>query len=288
MSEIISKEAKALKVDPTYTCANSSATTTQNFALVSFVSNPEKIKLRTIYEMNKFLVDNVNSRLVKSTENIIFDTNVSASNLINNLFEETKLFNFDDYLNFLNSKDNLDSNDLQEYLNFFKDIQNLFTQYNKLNTHYLLEYLKTKLMLDENKLLNNVLQKYTVDNEELLGSFNKYKHENVAVLENEFNSLYGDTISITGFKVRGVFEKIEDAKNRAKILHETVEPYVDVGIVPVGTWVPYSPDPNFIKDQIYAIEELNSLMEQYNENSVKRDEFFSKRKKMSLLNEKKE
>lgn len=69
--------------------------------------------------------------------------------------------------------------------------------------------------------------------------------------------------SLTGVKVRGVFEKYEDATAHASKLQK-VDPYNNVFVGECGKWLPFDPDPNseFVKDQEHANKELNNIMKQ--------------------------
>lgn len=74
--------------------------------------------------------------------------------------------------------------------------------------------------------------------------------------------------TIRGLKIRGSFDTHEEASNYAKFLRDS-DPDFDVLVGEVGKWLPWDPEPNSIKDQVYYEEELNKLMAGYKENQDK-------------------
>jgi hypothetical protein len=83
------------------------------------------------------------------------------------------------------------------------------------------------------------------------------------------------TSNIRGIKIRGVFNNYDDAVERAKYL-QTTDKYFHVFVGEVGKWLPWDPNPEMIKDQVYAEEELNKIMKAYkdnlHENSVREEQ----------------
>ncbi len=88
---------------------------------------------------------------------------------------------------------------------------------------------------------------------------------------------------IRGLKVRGVFEKQEQANARAKEL-QLIDPDFHVFVGEVGKWLGWDPDPNSAEDQEYREDELNKLMKGYKENLEKTKQMEQERKK-ELLDE---
>lgn len=83
---------------------------------------------------------------------------------------------------------------------------------------------------------------------------------------------------IHGLKVRGSYENKEDADKQAKRLSE-LDPDFDVFVGEVGKWLPWSPDPNSIEDQVYAEKELNELMKGYKDNLFEAKKLEEQRKR---------
>ena len=80
-----------------------------------------------------------------------------------------------------------------------------------------------------------------------------------------------------GIKIRGVFDTIEEAKNRSEFLKK-IDNKFDIFIAQVGCWCPWSPNPNDLQNQEYAETQLNTLMKQYKDNMDSKDELFEQRK----------
>lgn len=83
--------------------------------------------------------------------------------------------------------------------------------------------------------------------------------------------------TLTGIKVRGVFNTDVQAKEHAKKL-QSVDPYSNVFVGDMGKWLPIDPDPETIKDSEYANEQLNTMMKGYMENQEKAKLFYEQRK----------
>ncbi|ADO67373.1 hypothetical protein crov339 [Cafeteria roenbergensis virus] len=88
-----------------------------------------------------------------------------------------------------------------------------------------------------------------------------------------------DQTSLTGIKVRGVFDDYEDACKKAKNLQE-MDPAFNVFVGEVGKWLPFNPDPDskYVKNSEYADGELNNIMKNYLVNQEKAKIFHEKRK----------
>jgi hypothetical protein len=71
--------------------------------------------------------------------------------------------------------------------------------------------------------------------------------------------------SMRGIKMRGVYATVEEAKARCEYL-KSVDPKMHVFVGDVGKWLPWDPNPNTCKDQVYQEKELNDLMKGYNDN----------------------
>ena len=77
-------------------------------------------------------------------------------------------------------------------------------------------------------------------------------------------------LTITGVKIRGIFDKYEQAAEHAKKL-QSVDPYNHVFVGEAGKWLPYDPDPNSeaAGNPEYANKQLNSIMKAQIENQEK-------------------
>jgi hypothetical protein len=66
--------------------------------------------------------------------------------------------------------------------------------------------------------------------------------------------------SLRGIKIRDVCADEEEAKKRAEEFRKLDSNKFDVFVGEIGKWLPYNPDRNSVKNQIYAESELNDLV----------------------------
>ncbi len=86
-------------------------------------------------------------------------------------------------------------------------------------------------------------------------------------------------LTLKGVKVRGVFEKIEEASEHAKKI-QSIDVAHNVFVGEVGKWLAFDPDVNSeaAGNAEYANEQLNSIMKSYGENQEKAKLFHEQRK----------
>ena len=108
--------------------------------------------------------------------------------------------------------------------------------------------------------------------------YDAFLAKNRSKLEEDFFSLNSFRTTIRGLKVRGTYDTYTEALGRAKTL-QRIDPDFNVYVGQVGFWLPWDPDPNNIKDQEYADEQLNQLMKRYKDNESQRDEFYEQMKR---------
>jgi hypothetical protein len=102
-------------------------------------------------------------------------------------------------------------------------------------------------------------------------------------LEKEYFELNQFQTSIRGIKVRGVFDTLREAEIRSQVL-KRIDGKFDVFVAQVGSWCPWSPNPDDIANQEYSETHLNTLMKNYKENQDKKDYFYEERKKELQFN----
>jgi hypothetical protein len=112
---------------------------------------------------------------------------------------------------------------------------------------------------------------------EIKKEYEDFLFKNSEALEEEFFKLNDFHTTIRGIKVRGVFASEAEASMKAKRLQKS-DPTFNIYQGSVGKWMAWEPDPNRVKDQEYANEELNSLMKKYRENEEARDTFYTEQK----------
>ena len=77
-----------------------------------------------------------------------------------------------------------------------------------------------------------------------------------------------NNLKIRGFKVRGMYNNEEDAKDRCKSLYN-VESTVNTYVGNIGHWVAWEDNSDNAEDFEYANDELNNLMKAHKENQEK-------------------
>lgn len=173
-------------------------------------------------------------------------------------------------LSFISPEDVLANKDVF-YINKFLD------RFSK-DMDTLLKALKTKYPNDED-MLNSIreVNQYVFDGNELQEQFRFFKDVNSADLEKEFYEKNDFKTSMRGIKVRGVFDTLKEAQNRADFLKKGGDKF-DIFVGQVGCWCPWSPNPHDMDDVQYAEAQLNTLMAKYKDNMKQKDVFFEQRK----------
>lgn len=90
---------------------------------------------------------------------------------------------------------------------------------------------------------------------------------------------------IKAFKIRGTYEKYDDALKRADYLRN-IDKHFDIFIGEVGKWLPCNSDVENAEEQQYAEKELNDLMSNYKDNLKTNADNEAERKKDLLKNAK--
>ena len=165
---------------------------------------------------------------------------------------------------------------------------------------YMFNQFITKFSNDMTTLLDGIQSKYS-DSKDFVDSvkennsylFNPkdmseqytfYKSVNNHDLESSFHRDNNFTTSIRGIKVRGVFDSLEEAKNRSEFIKK-IDDKFNIYIAQVGCWCPWSPNPDSLENQEYAETQLNTLMKEYKKNMNDKDVVFENRK-TTLFNNK--
>lgn len=81
-----------------------------------------------------------------------------------------------------------------------------------------------------------------------------------------------------GMKIRGVFDKQEEAVEHVKKLIR-MDPVFDIYVCEMYNWCLIPPDPEKIADQTYQNEELNKIVGEYRKNQMYAKEHFEERKR---------
>ena len=98
---------------------------------------------------------------------------------------------------------------------------------------------------------------------------NEYKEE---IFNSNEKEAYSTDDNILGFKIRGGFSTIEDAKAHAKRLSD-IDPYHHIYVMEGGKWCAFimkeSDTNDFVEQTEYANDQLNDMMKKYNQNQDK-------------------
>jgi len=112
-------------------------------------------------------------------------------------------------------------------------------------------------------------------------AYDSFMFKNRKKLEDEFFAKNNFRTTVRGLKVRGSFDTYEEAAHRAKTLQK-LDPSFNVYVAQVGFWLPWDPSTNEIQNQEFAEDQLNTLMKNYKDNEIKKDEFFESQKREKL------
>jgi len=151
----------------------------------------------------------------------------------------------------------------------------------------------TKFSADMTTLLDGILSKHS-DSKDFVDSIKEnnayifnpkdmseqygfFKSVNNQDLEASYHRDNNFVTSIRGIKVRGVFDTIEEAKNRSEFVKKLDNKF-NIYIAQVGCWCPWSPNPDCLENQEYAETQLNTLMKEYKKNMNDKDVVFENRK----------
>ena len=180
-------------------------------------------------------------------------------------------------LSFLNPEDNIIKN--KELFYFTHFINKFAEDLNMLFDNLSLKYTDQTDLLESIKKNHN----YIFDNNELNEQFNFFKNTNSTDIEDKY---YKNTSknTIRGIKVRGVYDTMEQAKQRIENLKKK-DKYHNIYVAQVGCWLPYeSHITNTIEEQEYSETQLNSLMKNYKDNKDQKDIIFDNRTSIKSKN----
>ena len=95
-------------------------------------------------------------------------------------------------------------------------------------------------------------------------------------LENE-----NTTFKVRGFKIRGMYEKEEEAKEMCKKLYDTDQDN-NIFVADIGHWVSWSNNTENVKNVEYANKDLNNLIKATNENQEKAKQMLEEEKNNAM------
>jgi hypothetical protein len=216
----------------------------QYYNVVSFVNPKDKVLEKSLYYTNEFMVNDINKTLSAQAIQMAKKLNVEMNNKISAKLDKLKL--------------SVDEED--------KHI------YRILNDAY------RSMQLDEDAYVQECTREYSIDREELLDKYKIFLSENRTKLDLKFDKENDDATSLRGFKIRGAYSRFEDARDRAKLMRDSVEKGIHAFVVETGTWFPVDMDADEVQDQDYMLPKLNELMGKYHEGMQARDQLYQERK----------
>lgn len=148
----------------------------------------------------------------------------------------------------------------------------------------LLDSLTTKYP-DDKQLIDTIRDNYRhlFSEKEMQDDYRYFKNVRGEDLDKEFAAANEFRTSVRGIKVRGVYDTLNEAQNRAQQLKRQGDKF-DIFVAQVGCWCPWNPNPESIQNVEYDEAQLNTLMKQYQESMSMRDAAFEDRKQQLLKN----
>jgi hypothetical protein len=139
---------------------------------------------------------------------------------------------------------------------------------------------------DSKELIDTINQNhaYVFNPKDLNDQYNFFKSVNYNEIESNFHRDNNFITTMRGIKVRGVFDTMEEAKNRSEFL-KRLDNKFNIYIAQVGCWCPWSPNPDALENQEYAETQLNTLMKEYKKNMEEKDVVFEQRRVAHIDNQ---
>jgi hypothetical protein len=136
------------------------------------------------------------------------------------------------------------------------------------------------MYLDKKDQIRSIKEQYQVifNTDKVNEDFKTFVTNNDQVLDKEFNEKYDFQTNVRGIKIRGVYESMNEAQLRCEHLRKLDNNKFSIYVCEVGCWCPWSPNPDAIKNQEYAVDSLNTLMHEYEKNNQSKDEHYAQRK----------
>lgn len=104
-----------------------------------------------------------------------------------------------------------------------------------------------------------------------------YRAQNAEQLDEQFRAEHGRfRTSVRGFKLRGSYDTLEQAQERAHALRRMDDRF-DVFVAEVGCWCPWSPGVEQL-DAEYAETQLNTLVKKYKDGMQAQEEVYNQRR----------
>jgi len=125
------------------------------------------------------------------------------------------------------------------------------------------------------EFLKEISSEYNITEDKLIEKFEDFKYKHETTLTEKFTEDNDFTTNVRGVKIRGVYDTKKEADVRAKVLQRQ-DKHHSVFVGQVGYWLPWDPSLSYL-DKVegqYLDNDLNTLMQKYNENQENKDVFF--------------
>jgi hypothetical protein len=142
----------------------------------------------------------------------------------------------------------------------------------------LLNGLKTLFPDKENEIVS-IQEQYSslFSAENIYDDYVLFKTENDQDISDKYSKENKFQTNIRGFKIRGSYDSLEEAKMRAEKLKRLDNKH-NIYISQVGCWCPWAANPNDIESSEYSEDQLNTMMKEYIKNKEGKESFYTERK----------
>ena len=147
-----------------------------------------------------------------------------------------------------------------------------------------LSFLSPESLMQNKEAFKSVkfLQSYCKDQklkfEDVYSSYQDFIYKYEDKLQRDYDEQNDFQTSMRGLKVRGVFDTRQAAEDRAKKLSLTDSGF-HTFVGQVGYWLPWDPNADKVADEVFQNNQLNDMMEKYQENNVNKDMFYEEQKR---------
>lgn len=250
----------------------------ENYAIISMIGSDEVYHNFDVFCVDKFVKNYLENkwttgiRVIANKYNQIFLENMNRK--INDL-ENTVISKFED--NSTESSkvdDNTSSKVKDDLLAKITDVK-----------EYLMTIYKAVSLNDnlpEETVKQLVKTECGVSYDDIESEYRAFHDEHLDKLQEDFRKIedYQGPI-ISAFKIRGIHDTVDAAKEHAKKLYD-LEPYVDTYVANVGQWASWTASREYVQDVEYMDKSLDKLMKRYKENINKCNNEFDERRKASI------
>lgn len=244
----------------------------QNYAIISMIGSDEVYHNFDVFCVDKFM------------KSYLVDKYETAVRVIANKYNQIFLTNMDRKLKDIETT-------VIEKFSQLSDNSNPETIKNELLNKIIdvKEYLMTifnAVKLNDNLPADNVKQlvetECGISYDDLEVEYHTFRDTHLAKLQEDFRQIedYQGPL-ISAFKIRGIHDNVDSAKEHAMKLYE-LEPCVDTFIANVGEWAAWTASRENVQDVVYMDKSLDKLMSRYNDNIKKCNDEFDSRRKVSI------